>query len=153
MATLAESFLADLDELDEAEAPAVAPGGGAPPPPSGPAARLLQLAQSDDLDAVAPLVHSERFAGVLRRVEAARGSAAQPRAGPVDDDPEYKLIVDCNALTADIDAEIGAVHAYVRDRCVVSSLTHSRSAHRLTLSFPQLPAKVSRAGVAGAAPY
>ena len=40
------------------------------------------------------------------------------RSGPVDEDPEYKLIVDCNALTVDIDNEVVLVHNFIRDKCV-----------------------------------
>ena len=80
-----------------------------------------------------------------QRVEAAlqRGEQPHVRTGPVDEDPEYKartpprprpdgtwarcadaprsralaqLIVDCNALTVDIDNEVVLVHNFIRDK-------------------------------------
>lgn len=34
----------------------------------------------------------------------------------VEDDPEYQLIVDCNALSVDIDNEITIIHNFIRDK-------------------------------------
>uniref|UniRef100_A0ACD5ZJH1 Uncharacterized protein n=1 Tax=Avena sativa TaxID=4498 RepID=A0ACD5ZJH1_AVESA len=34
----------------------------------------------------------------------------------IPDDPEYQLIVDCNALSVDIDSEITIVHSFIRDK-------------------------------------
>ena len=63
MATLAESFLADLEELDD-EGEYEAEDAGAAAAPSGicPADAL----NYDDLDSVAPLVHSERYSSILQ---------------------------------------------------------------------------------------
>lgn len=35
--------------------------------------------------------------------------------GPVEVDPEYRLIVEANNLTAEIDNEVNIIHKYVRD--------------------------------------
>ena len=36
--------------------------------------------------------------------------------GPIEDDPEYQLIVESNALVTEIHNEIQVIHKYVRDR-------------------------------------
>jgi U4/U6 small nuclear ribonucleoprotein PRP31 len=51
-------------------------------------------------------------------------------AALLEDDPTYRLLVDCNRLAADIDAEVAAVHAFLRDRYrarfpELESLVHS----------------------------
>jgi|APGre2960657444_1045066.scaffolds.fasta_scaffold00616_5 hypothetical protein len=70
MATLAESFLADLDELDDEEEQYDAGVGGAGV--AGAAelgAALAAVVHYGNLDAAAPLVHSERY----KRIMQARG--------------------------------------------------------------------------------
>jgi hypothetical protein len=76
MATLAESFLADLEELDdegdfEGEDMGGA-GGGAAPGGFG----LADALNYDDLDTVAPLVHSERYTSILQVRAPLRRTAA-----------------------------------------------------------------------------
>ena len=38
------------------------------------------------------------------------------KVGPVEQDPEYKLIVEANNLTVEIDNEINVIHKYIRDK-------------------------------------
>lgn len=38
------------------------------------------------------------------------------RVGPLEDDPTYKLLVECNKLAVDIDNEISLVHNFIRDK-------------------------------------
>jgi U4/U6 small nuclear ribonucleoprotein PRP31 len=193
MATLAESFLADLEELEEDEEYGGGDGRDADAGGAAPArGDLAETLKYDNLDSVAPLVHSERYRNTMQArtrsaplcaaktlskararagahaarraaaqlVEAALAKGDQPpaRIGPVDEDPEYKvrlrtrcssdalgshvarvgllrlhacgpqLIVDCNALTVDIDNEIVLVHNFIRDKCA-RVLQHTRSAH------------------------
>ena len=42
-------------------------------------------------------------------------------AGPSEEDPTYRLLVDCNQLAVDIDNEIAIVHVFMRDKykCVL----------------------------------
>lgn len=142
MATLAESFLADLDDLsdgsgdddrgrdDEGDAeelpdaaPSVAPGA--------------------TLASTASLEPSPRYASIMQRVRdaltagdaaaaapvnGAEGPAPPPGAvpppmpppppssvtGTVDADPAYRLLVDCNALAVDIEDEIASLAALAR---------------------------------------
>ncbi len=37
-------------------------------------------------------------------------------AGPSEEDPTYRLLVDCNQLAVDIDNEIVIVHNFIRDK-------------------------------------
>jgi hypothetical protein len=112
MATLAESFLADLEELDDEGEFEAEEAGAAGAAPSG--IGLADALNYDDLDTVAPLVHSERYRSILQvrpqrsgscalpaaltpsavqRVDEALQKGDQPRvrSGPVDEDPEYKV--------------------------------------------------------------
>ena len=135
MATLADSFLADLDDLSDDDAPdevATADvsvpqsaqegergsGGAGSPCPSG-----------DTLNAVSKLTNSERYSRVVAQVREAlvadakaaassgddTAASSHPHLGVVDENA-YRLIVDCNALSADIDGEIQTVHNFVRDQ-------------------------------------
>ena len=64
MATLAESFLADLEELDDEGEFEAEEAGAAGAVPSG--IGLADALNYDDLDSVAPLVHSERYRSILQ---------------------------------------------------------------------------------------
>ncbi len=66
MATLAESFLADLEDLEEDDA--YEDDGGMRDADAGGAAGgdLADALNYDDLDSVAPLVHSERYKTTLQ---------------------------------------------------------------------------------------
>lgn len=69
MATLAESFLADLEDLEEdEEAPDVGVRGGAAAGTAGvgPRSDLVEALNYDDLDTVAPLVLTERFRTIVQ---------------------------------------------------------------------------------------
>lgn len=53
----------------------------------------------------------------MQKVEDAlqKGSDLSDSATTLEDDPEYQLIVDCNALSVDIENEIIIVHNFIRD--------------------------------------
>ena len=85
MATLAESFLADLEELDDEGEFEAEEAGAAGAVPSG--IGLADALNYDDLDSVAPLVHSERYRSILqvrpqRSSRAASSAALMPFAVP-----------------------------------------------------------------------
>ena len=114
MATLAESFLADLDELsdieenEEEEEEIVIEGTHVP--------------VEEDLDTVARLASSDRYVSIMAAVNEAlssrssNGALSSPWDGPPEEDPAYKLIVDCNALAVDIENEIVSVYNFIRDK-------------------------------------
>lgn len=78
----------------------------------------------DNLDSVAGLVLTERYQSIVRGVrEALQQATAFPEGvqepsiqGPTEEDPTYKLLVECNALVVDIENEIAIIHNFIRDR-------------------------------------
>ncbi|KAM5576810.1 hypothetical protein ABKV19_007581 [Rosa sericea] len=121
MATLADSFLADLDELSDNEA-------DVPVEDDADVANMeedvdgdladLETLNYDDLDSVSKLQKSQRFADIMQKVEGAleKGSDMSNHALVLEDDPEYQLIVDCNALSVDIENELVIIHNFIRDK-------------------------------------
>ena len=137
--TLADSFLNDLDELED-------DGPGAPAPAEGGAADDLE-ADLDDLDdmgddesddggeenldavlaglaapagggvaALARLSASDRYRRHMAAIETFAAREAEPGSiGVGDDDAEYVLIVESNEILIKIDAEVHQLHRYVND--------------------------------------
>ncbi|KAH0766278.1 hypothetical protein KY285_002149 [Solanum tuberosum] len=96
MATLAASFLADLDELsDNEETPS-------------------WIEEHDrELDDIFKLQNSYCYIDVMHRVEDALSCDRKPILG----DSEYDaLIMDCNALSIDIENEFFIIHNFIRDK-------------------------------------
>lgn len=123
MATLAESFLADLEDLsDEDHEEEESEQEAAEADDDG--MDDIEALNFDDLTAVAKLTSEARYSDVLERVRAAVEAQAategaeglQQPAGPLEDDPTYKLLVECNRLAVDIDNEIAIVHTFIRDK-------------------------------------
>ncbi|KAL2902384.1 U4/U6 small nuclear ribonucleoprotein Prp31-like protein [Bienertia sinuspersici] len=71
----------------------------------------------DDLDNVSKLQKSQRYIDIMQKVEDAlqKGSEISDHRIVLEDDPEYQLIVDCNALSVDIENEIIIIHNFIRD--------------------------------------
>ncbi|KAI7842324.1 hypothetical protein COHA_003964 [Chlorella ohadii] len=137
MATLAESFLADLEDLsdveDEEPQQAGLAGEGEDEEMGGDDIDNLNY---DNLEAVAHLTSSERYKDIMAAVRAAAdedasgSGGATAWAGPSEEDPTYKLLVDCNQLAVDIDNEIVVVYNFIRDKYKtkfpeLESLVHS----------------------------
>ncbi|XP_031492497.1 U4/U6 small nuclear ribonucleoprotein Prp31 homolog [Nymphaea colorata] len=119
MATLADSFLADLDELSDNEDDIIEEeneGAGEMEEDDGDMADIESL-NYDDLDSVSKLQKTQRYADIMQKVEEAleKGSDMSSNAIVLEDDPEYQLIVDCNALSVDIENEIVIIHNFIRD--------------------------------------
>lgn len=73
----------------------------------------------ESLDSVARLINSDRYKSIMERVkeEISLGDAkSRISTGPTEDDPTYKLLVECNQLAVDIDNEISSVHNFMRDQ-------------------------------------
>ena len=53
------------------------------------------------------------------------GTSDRAWTGPSEEDPTYRLLVDCNQLAVDIDNEIAVVHNFMRDkyRCAPAPCT------------------------------
>ncbi|GMH20715.1 hypothetical protein Nepgr_022556 [Nepenthes gracilis] len=121
MATLADSFLADLDELSDNEADILeeedVDAGNMEEDVDGELAGLESL-NYDDLDSVSKLQKTQRYNDIMQKVEDAlqKGSENSDHGIVLEDDPEYQLIVDCNALSVDIENEIIIIHNFIRDK-------------------------------------
>jgi len=120
MANLADSFLADLDELSDNE--------GYPEEDNAEAAGRdddedddmpdLESLNYDDLDSVSKLQKTQRYNDIMQKVENAlqKGTDFSNQGSILEEDPEYQLIVDCNALSVDIENEIIIIHNFIRDK-------------------------------------
>ncbi|KAG0466451.1 hypothetical protein HPP92_018031 [Vanilla planifolia] len=121
MASLADSFLADLEELSDDEAPDLdeddAEVSVMEDDADGDMVDLEAL-NYDDLDSVSKLQKSQRYNDVMRKVEEAvqKGSDISGQGMVLEDDPEYQLIVECNGLSVDIENEIIIIHNFIRDK-------------------------------------
>ncbi|KAG2268374.1 hypothetical protein Bca52824_062929 [Brassica carinata] len=110
MAELEDSFLAEIDELSDYEENAGNYGGDIAMDMSD----LETLKSDDDLDTVSTLQKTQRYADIMNRVEDALGKDSYGALS--EDDPEYKLIVDCNQLSVDIENEMVTVHGFIRSK-------------------------------------
>ncbi|CAE5978372.1 unnamed protein product [Arabidopsis arenosa] len=121
MATLENSFYADLDELSDNEAELDARTEEEEDNIDMDMEDLETL-NYDDLSRVSKLQETHRYADIMQRVEEALGKDSDGGAemGTVLED---KLIVDCNQLSADIENEIVIVHDFIRDKPSVTTLT------------------------------
>ena len=78
----------------------------------------------DSVKVIAKLLESEKLNKVIEQIdfykneEQKKGyqSNLKDIVGPVEQDPEYKLIVEANNLTVEIDSEINIIHKYIRDK-------------------------------------
>ena len=73
---------------------------------------------SDSVRHIAKLIDSDQLKNIISKIENYR---MNPRSratiiGHVEQDDEYKLIVEANNLTVEIDNEINVVHKYIRDK-------------------------------------
>ncbi|KAG9156459.1 hypothetical protein Leryth_019971 [Lithospermum erythrorhizon] len=120
-ATLNDSFLADLDELSDNEADLIdqetEDAEHMEEDIDGDLADIENL-NYDDLDSVSKLQKTQRYNDIMQKVEEAlkKGSVMPEQGIVLEDDPEYQLIVDCNALSVDIENEIVIIHNFIRDK-------------------------------------
>ncbi|XP_059648999.1 U4/U6 small nuclear ribonucleoprotein Prp31 homolog [Cornus florida] len=121
MATLADSFLADLDDLSDNEADNLNEDNvdteNMEEDIDGDLEDIEAL-NCDDLDSVLKLQKTQRFINIMQKVEDAleKGSDMLIHGIVLEDDPEYQLIVDCNALSVEIENEIVNIHNFIRDK-------------------------------------
>lgn len=78
------------------------------------------IKEISDVKKLARLISSETMDSVLRRIDeyGTTPVTATPASllGNVEDDPEYHLVVEANALSAELDQEILLVNKFIRDR-------------------------------------
>lgn len=76
------------------------------------AALLESVKSANDVRSVAKLLHSKTFKDLLAKIEHFKTAlrTIYHNTGPVEDDPEYKIILQANNVTMDIDNEILLVY-------------------------------------------
>lgn len=92
---------------------------------------------------ICKLRDSEQLNRVLNQIDehVLKPRTSEDIVGPVESDPEYKLIVEANTLAVDIDNEISTIHRFTRDKfnkrfpelesLVVNSLDYVRTVMEL----------------------
>lgn len=72
----------------------------------------------ESVKSIAKLLDSERLNSVMTRIEFyhKQERSRDEIQGAVEQDPEYKLIVEANNITVEIDTEINIIHKYIRDK-------------------------------------
>ncbi|XP_074562687.1 U4/U6 small nuclear ribonucleoprotein Prp31 homolog [Curcuma longa] len=120
MASLADSFLADLDELSDNEAHLDDEDLDAAAMEEDAEGDMpdIESLNYDDLDSVSKLQKTQRYNDIMQKVDNAleKGTDISSAGIVLEDDPEYQLIVDCNALSVDIENEILIIHNFIRDK-------------------------------------
>ncbi|KAJ3338339.1 U4/U6 small nuclear ribonucleoprotein Prp31 [Gonapodya sp. JEL0774] len=75
-----------------------------------------KLMGADDVKSVAKLLSSRNYSEIMKKIEYFRSvPRSQTIIGPVEEDPEYKVIIAANNIVGDIESEILLVHKYIRD--------------------------------------
>lgn len=121
MATLADEFLADLeddeddvhDEMDFQSSTGLKSESGAVK--LEPDIKPENIQSIDDVDSVTALTSSTEFQEYMQNIKECLGENPKPWFGLVEENPDYKLVVKANAFCSKIDDEIAVVHKFVQD--------------------------------------
>ena len=109
--SLADELLADLDELDE-ETPFETSEIEIKDDPDKMDTDNVDF--STDHNNIHRLLHSQKLADIKEAIDVFSNEPAES-IGPVENHPEYNLIVDSNNMAVEIDNEIFFLHKYIRD--------------------------------------
>jgi len=123
MTTLADEFLADLEDdeedvIDEMEFDAAQSSGFKSEPgdvKTEPEVKMENVQSIDDIDSVTNLMQSSEFHDYMRDIKERVGENPKPWFGLIEQNPEYLLVVKANELCSKIDDEIAVVHKFVQD--------------------------------------
>ena len=130
MATLADSFLADLDDLsDDGEEETRVPEAGTTATQGAETTQTqthkpveVALLRHERVEDVSKLSTSSKYKDLLSKVSAAleshegEGREGAAVAGATEDDPAYKMVLDCNEMALEIESEIMNLHTFCRDK-------------------------------------
>ncbi|CAL9087576.1 unnamed protein product [Musa acuminata var. zebrina] len=113
MARLADSFLADLDELSDNEVQLDDENIDAAAVEEDDEGDMLDIEtlNYEDFDSVSKLQKTQRYNDIMQK-----GTDISSHGIVLEDDPEYQVIVDCNSLSVDIKNEIIIIHNFIRDK-------------------------------------
>uniref|UniRef100_G1SGN5 U4/U6 small nuclear ribonucleoprotein Prp31 n=1 Tax=Oryctolagus cuniculus TaxID=9986 RepID=G1SGN5_RABIT len=116
--SLADELLADLEEAAEEEE-----GGSYGEEEEEPAIEDVQEEaqldlSGDSVKSIAKLWDSKMFAEIMMKIEEyiSKQAKAAEVMGPVEAAPEYRVIVDANNLTVEIENELNIIHKFIRDK-------------------------------------
>uniref|UniRef100_A0AAR2LD12 U4/U6 small nuclear ribonucleoprotein Prp31 n=1 Tax=Pygocentrus nattereri TaxID=42514 RepID=A0AAR2LD12_PYGNA len=129
--SLADELLADLEEAGDEGEDGLYPGGegegsdeeGRDREANGglddiPEEMELDYSGTESVASIAKLRNSKSFSEIMEKIAQYVGNPRKNTdvSGPVEADPEYRLIVAANNLTVEIDNELNIIHKFVRDK-------------------------------------
>ncbi|KAK3551493.1 hypothetical protein QTP70_017382 [Hemibagrus guttatus] len=126
--SLADELLADLEEAGDEGEDGLYPGGeddqsdGETAHRGGlediPEEMETSYSNTECVTSIAKLRNSKSFAEIMDKISHYVGNPRKNTdvSGPVESDPEYRLIVAANNLTVEIDNELNIIHKFVRDK-------------------------------------
>uniref|UniRef100_A0AAR2LPQ8 U4/U6 small nuclear ribonucleoprotein Prp31 n=1 Tax=Pygocentrus nattereri TaxID=42514 RepID=A0AAR2LPQ8_PYGNA len=117
--SLADELLADLEEAGDEGEDGLYPGGeGEGSLDDIPEEMELDYSGTESVASIAKLRNSKSFSEIMEKIAQYVGNPRKNTdvSGPVEADPEYRLIVAANNLTVEIDNELNIIHKFVRDK-------------------------------------
>ncbi|KAG7250273.1 hypothetical protein CRUP_017979, partial [Coryphaenoides rupestris] len=129
--SLADELLADLEEAGEEGEDDLyggtedgdsdgdeGPGGGRAEGmlDSIPEEMEVDYSGTESVTSIAKLRNSKQFSEITDKIKIYVGKQRKNSEGPVESDPEYRLIVAANNLTVEIDNELNIIHKFTRDK-------------------------------------
>ncbi|KAJ9122068.1 hypothetical protein QFC24_004295 [Naganishia onofrii] len=81
----------------------------------------MDLKDVQDVEAVVKLQKSKKLLDILQRIEhyTAHPEDTSVEAGPIEENPEYALIVQANNLSVELENELLLVHKFIRDHYAI----------------------------------
>uniref|UniRef100_A0A3P8WW50 U4/U6 small nuclear ribonucleoprotein Prp31 n=1 Tax=Cynoglossus semilaevis TaxID=244447 RepID=A0A3P8WW50_CYNSE len=78
----------------------------------------VDYSKAESVTSIAKLRNSKQFSEIMEKISKYSGKLRKNSevAGPVEADPEYRLIVAANNLTVEIDNELNIIHKFTRDK-------------------------------------
>uniref|UniRef100_A0A671XIU4 U4/U6 small nuclear ribonucleoprotein Prp31 n=1 Tax=Sparus aurata TaxID=8175 RepID=A0A671XIU4_SPAAU len=117
--SLADELLADLEEAgDEGEDGLYPEGEEGERLEDIPEEMEVDYSKAESVASIAKLRNSKQFSEIMDKISAYSGKQRKNSevSGPVEADPEYRLIVAANNLTVEIDNELNIIHKFTRDK-------------------------------------
>lgn len=119
---MADELLADLEENEQDDLEAMETEAAVEIKEEKPDIKDIALEQDTtqitSVRELCKLRDSDKLADIMRQIQSYSEKHRKNHdiIGPVETDPEYKLIVEANNTAADIDTEILTIHKFVRDK-------------------------------------
>uniref|UniRef100_A0A8D3DD67 U4/U6 small nuclear ribonucleoprotein Prp31 n=1 Tax=Scophthalmus maximus TaxID=52904 RepID=A0A8D3DD67_SCOMX len=117
--SLADELLADLEEAgDEGEDGLYPEGEEGERLEDIPEEMEVDYSKAESVASIAKLRNSKQFSEIIDKISDYIGKQRKNSdvSGPVESDPEYRLIVAANNLTVEIDNELNIIHKFTRDK-------------------------------------